>query len=70
MDAATIVKVVTDAIGGTLGGVGTAVVDFFDGVVVGAQGGMTTFATWTLTFLGVSFGLGAIGWVVGKVRGH
>ena len=58
---------VTQSISGILSGIGSAIVDFFDVAVLTANNGLTTFATWALAFLGVSFGLGAIGWIVGKV---
>ena len=59
---------VSDTIGGLLKGVGHTVISFFDKVVLAADGGLSTLATWTLVLLGVSFGLGAIGWIIGKVR--
>lgn len=61
------VGAVVDGVG-VLPDVGKEIVDFFDVAVVNASGGLTTFATWSLAFLGVTFGLGAIGWVIGKIR--
>ena len=51
----TIVGDVTTAVSGFLTGMGTTMVDFFDGVVV-KDGNLTTFAAWTITFIGIGFG--------------
>ena len=61
------ISTVTQSISGILTGSGSAIVDFFDVAVLTTNGELTTFAVWALAFLGVSFGLGAIGWIVGKV---
>ena len=61
------ISTVTQSISGILTGIGSAIVDFFDVAVLTTNGELTTFAVWALAFLGVSFGLGAIGWIVGKV---
>lgn len=50
----TIVGDVVSAISTFLSGIGTSVVNFFDTVVV-TDGKLTTFATWTLVFVGVGF---------------
>ena len=50
-----IVTTMIEAITGFFTGIGSAIVEFFDGVVLTAEGGLTTFATWTLVFMGVSF---------------
>lgn len=62
------VSTITTTIGGMLKGIGNTLVSFFDNVVLNAEGKLTTFSIWVLAFLGVSFGLGAIGFVIGKVR--
>ena len=59
---------VTDAIGGLLTGVGSAVTDFFDCVVLNEAGELSTFAVWTLAFLGVGFGFGVVKFITNLVR--
>ena len=59
---------ITDALGGTLGGIGNAIVDFFDKTVVNADGELTTFAVWALGFLGISFGLGVVKFITNIIR--
>ncbi len=59
---------ITDALGGTLGGVGSAVVDFFDKTVITETGDLTTFAGWALAFLGISFGLAVLKFIPNLVR--
>ena len=51
----TIVQDLTTAISTFMSGMGTTLVNFFDNVVV-KDGKLTTFATWTLVFVGVGFG--------------
>ena len=50
-----IVTTIVEAIAAFFTGVGSAIVDFFEGIVLTSEGGLTTFATWTLVFMGVSF---------------
>mgnify|MGYP000009473235 CR=1 FL=1 len=50
-----IVTTIVEAIAAFFTGVGSAIVDFFNGIVLTPEGGLTTFATWTLVFMGVSF---------------
>ncbi len=59
---------VTNGLGGTLRGVGSSIVTFFDNTVLDAEGNLTTFATWSLAFLGIAFGLGALKFIPALVR--
>lgn len=66
--AGNIVSTVTSAIGSFVTGIGSSVVDFFNTTVVTAEGELTTFATWSLVFLGVGFGSMIFKWVTNLVR--
>ena len=61
---ATIAKDVTSAVGVFLKGIGSTLVDFFDNVVIttNAEGQrvLSTFAGWTLAFVGIGFGAGLL----------
>ena len=62
------ITTITEAIGGTLSGIGGAIVDFFDKAVLTTDGEMTTVAVWALAFLGISFGLGVVKFITSLVR--
>lgn len=62
------ITTIVEAITGMLTGVGSAIVDFFDVVVLTADGGLTTFAVWALAFLGIGFGLGVVKFITNLVR--
>lgn len=66
--AGNIVTTVTSAIGSFVTGIGTSVVDFFNTTVLTADGELTTFATWSLVFLGVGFGSMIFKWVTNLIR--
>ena len=53
----TIVSDVTTAVSTVLKGIGSTLVNFFDTAVV-KDGKLTTYAAWTLTFVGIGFGAG------------
>lgn len=55
----TIAQDVVGAISAFLNGMGTTIVDFFDNVVV-HEGQLTTFAGWTLAFVGIGFAAGLV----------
>lgn len=55
----TITQDVVGAISAFLSGMGTSIVDFFDNIVV-HEGQLTTFAGWTLAFVGIGFASGLI----------
>lgn len=61
---ATIAKDVTSAVGVFLKGIGSTLTNFFDNVVVttNAEGQrvLSTFAGWTLAFVGIGFGAGLL----------
>ena len=65
---ANIIQTVTTAIGSFVTGVGSSVVDFFNTTVLTADGELTTFATWSLVFLGIGFGSMIFKWVTNLVR--
>lgn len=62
------ISAIVEAISGLLTGIGTTTVEFFDGVVVGAEGELTTFAVWALAFLGIGFAFGAVKYLMGLIR--
>ena len=66
------ISTIVEAISGLLTGVGTSIVNFFDGTVIAktAEGGveLTTFAVWALAFLGIGFVFGTIKYIMGLVR--
>ena len=64
------ISAIVEAISGMLTGIGTSIVGFFDGTVIGSEGELTTFATWCLAFLGIGFAFGIVKWVTAKVRGR
>ena len=65
---AEMITTITDALGGVLTGVGSAIVDFFNTAVLTTDGKLTTFAVWALAFLGISFGLGVVKFITNLVR--
>ena len=52
-----IVTSITSAFTGLLSGLGTGIVEVFDGLVLSSEGKLTTFAMWALAFLGVGFAI-------------
>ncbi len=65
---ANIIQTVTTAIGSFVTGIGSSVVDFFNTTVLTSDGELTTFATWSLVFLGVGFGSMIFKWVTNLIR--
>lgn len=65
---ADIVTALTETVSGLLGGLGTGIAGLFNDLFVGTEGGLTEMATWVIVLLGVSIGLGAIGWVSSLIR--
>lgn len=65
---ANIVQTVTSAIGSFVTGIGSSVVDFFNTTVLTTDGELTTFATWSLVFLGIGFGSMIFKWVTNLIR--
>lgn len=64
-----VTTIVQDVVGATsefLSGMGTTLVDFFDATVI-KDGKLTTFAGWTLAFIGVGFGSRLISKLMHKV---
>ena len=61
----TIIGDITNAISVFMQNMGRTLVDFFDNVVVN-EGKLTTFATWTLVFVGVGFGSKFVGKLMRK----
>ena len=64
----SIVKGLTDTVSGLLGGLGKGIAGLFNDLFVAETGGITQLATWVIVLLGVSIGLGAIGWVSSLIR--
>lgn len=68
----TIAKDVTSAVGVFLKGIGSTLTNFFDNVVVttNAEGQrvLSTFAGWTLAFVGIGFGAGLLRKLLKKVN--
>lgn len=62
------ITAIIDAISGMLTGIGTSVVQFFDGTVLSTDGELTTFAVWALAFLGIGFAFGAVKYIMGLIR--
>ena len=66
-----VIKAVVGAIISTittfLSGVGTAFVEFFDVTLLTAEGQLTTFATWCLVLIGLTFAMTVIGAVLRKI---
>lgn len=50
-----------------LTGVGAAFVDFFNVTLLTEEGALTTFATWCLVLIGLSFAFTVIGAVLRKI---
>ena len=65
---ANIIQTVTTAIGSFVTGIGSSVVDFFNTTVLTTEGELTTFATWSLVFLGIGFGSMIFKWVTNLIR--
>lgn len=65
---ASIVSGLTETVSGLLGGLGKGIAGLFNDLFVAEAGGLTDMATWVIVLLGVSIGLGAIGWVSSLIR--
>lgn len=53
-----VITVILEAITDFLGGIGSAMVEFFGTIVTDGEGGLTTLASWLLVFLGLSLAIG------------
>lgn len=62
------VAAITTSVTAILGGVGSAVVGFFDSTVLAENGQLSTFAVWLLAFLGIAFALGVVKFITNLVR--
>ena len=63
-----IVTGLTATVSGLLGGLGKGIAGLFNDLFIAEGGGLTQMATWVVVLLGVSIGLGAIGWVSSLIR--
>lgn len=68
-----IIKAITDAFTGLLGGVGSGIVDTFETLFIKSGSGetteLTTFATVALVFVGIGAAWGILRWLRRKVNG-
>lgn len=62
------VAAITTSVTAILGGVGSAIVGFFDSTVLAENGQLSTFAVWLLAFLGIAFALGVVKFITNLVR--
>ena len=62
-----VIGVIISTVSTFLSGVGTAFVDFFDATLLTSEGQLTTFATWCLVLIGLSFAMTVIGAVLRKI---
>lgn len=63
----SVVGAIVSTIKAFLTGVGAAFVDFFDATLLTSEGQLTTFATWCLVIIGLSFAITVIGAVLRKI---
>lgn len=70
-DASAVITVILDAIQDFLGGIGSAIVDFFTSLTTDpTTGALTPLAVWLLVFLGlaIAIGLGRLVFAIFRTR--
>lgn len=50
-----------------ISGLGTAIVDFFEGLILDSEGQLTAFASWGLAFLGLGFAVSVFYAILRKI---